>query len=194
MCGLHHSSIQISLGLMNMESIHFRFSHTYSLLIASLAKKNILKIGRYHPQKDTHTHRDIHLRNYNYTNSFCPLQELFSGYFENIPTHYGLNMINQKITFPRDDNFSDDELSFLPYFVYFHTIKVRAYFVCITALVVLWLLTCIHVHIHTANEPSSSNPPAHILCKSKPREVMEVGKRQQEQCVDSHLRLCHGKD
>ena len=38
--------------------------------------------------------------------------------------HYGLNMINQKITFPRDDNFSDDELAFLPYFVYFHALRV----------------------------------------------------------------------
>lgn len=33
-------------------------------------------------------------------------------------------MINQKITFPRDDNFSDDELSFLPYFIFFNAIKV----------------------------------------------------------------------
>lgn len=44
---------------------------------------------------------------------------------EDVPTHYGLNMINQKITFPRDINFSDDELSFLPYFVYFNAIKVQ---------------------------------------------------------------------
>ena len=36
-------------------------------------------------------------------------------------------MINQKITFPRDDNFSDDELSFLPYFVYFNAIKVQEF-------------------------------------------------------------------
>ena len=33
-------------------------------------------------------------------------------------------MINQKITFPRDFNFSDDELAFMQYFVYFHTLKV----------------------------------------------------------------------
>ena len=46
-------------------------------------------------------------------------------YDEDVPTHYGMNMINQKITFPRDDNFSDDELSFLPYFVYFNAIKVQ---------------------------------------------------------------------
>ena len=46
-------------------------------------------------------------------------------YDEDAPTHYGMNMINQKITFPRDDNFSDDELSFLPYFVYFNAIKVQ---------------------------------------------------------------------
>ena len=56
------------------------------------------------------------------------LQELFgSNYDEDVPTHYGLNMINQKITFPRDDNFSDDELSFLPYFVFFNAIKVHLY-------------------------------------------------------------------
>ena len=33
-------------------------------------------------------------------------------------------MINQKITFPQHNNFSDDELSFLPYFVFFNAIKV----------------------------------------------------------------------
>ena len=38
--------------------------------------------------------------------------------------HYGLNMINQKVMFPRDDNFSDDELAFLPYFIYFFTLNV----------------------------------------------------------------------
>ena len=43
---------------------------------------------------------------------------------EQVTNHYGLNMINQKITFPRDDNFSDDELAFLPYFTYFHSLKV----------------------------------------------------------------------
>jgi len=31
---------------------------------------------------------------------------------------YNINVINQKITQPSDDNFSDDELAFLPYFVY----------------------------------------------------------------------------
>lgn len=44
--------------------------------------------------------------------------------YEELPTHYGLNLINQKITFPRDDNYSDDELAFLPYFTYFFTTKV----------------------------------------------------------------------
>ena len=39
--------------------------------------------------------------------------------------HFGLNMINQKITFPRDINYSDDELAFLPYFSYFYSLKVR---------------------------------------------------------------------
>ena len=56
------------------------------------------------------------------------LQELFGSNYtpdEDVPTHYGLNMINQKITFPRDINFSDDELSFLPYFIYFNAIKVQ---------------------------------------------------------------------
>lgn len=40
-----------------------------------------------------------------------------------------MNMINQKITFPADDNFSDDELAFLPYFTYLYALKVqcRAY-------------------------------------------------------------------
>jgi hypothetical protein len=45
------------------------------------------------------------------------------GVFEGLPTHYGLNLVNQKITFPRDDNYSDDELAFLPYFTYFFTTK-----------------------------------------------------------------------
>jgi hypothetical protein len=31
---------------------------------------------------------------------------------------YNINIINQKITQPSDDNFSDDELAFLPYFTY----------------------------------------------------------------------------
>ena len=56
------------------------------------------------------------------------VQELFGSTYtfdEDVPTHYGLNMINQKITFPRDNNFNDDELSFLPYFVYFNAIKVQ---------------------------------------------------------------------
>lgn len=52
-------------------------------------------------------------------------QELFNnGTLGDVPTHYGLNIINQKITFPRDNNFSDDELAFLPYFVYFYSLKV----------------------------------------------------------------------
>ena len=46
-------------------------------------------------------------------------------------------MINQKVTFPRDDNFSDDELAFLPYFIYFFTLEV-----CSVHAVVL----CMHVH------------------------------------------------
>ena len=58
---------------------------------------------------------------YNYD---CDPQEMFSGLHEGVPTYYGVNMINQKITFPRDDNFSDDELSFLPYFLYFYTLRV----------------------------------------------------------------------
>lgn len=53
------------------------------------------------------------------------VQELFDGSYEGQSPHYARNMINQKITFPRDDNFSDDELAFLPYFVYFHTLKVK---------------------------------------------------------------------
>ena len=47
-----------------------------------------------------------------------------NGVFEGLPTHYGLNLINQKITFPRDDNYSDDELAFLPYFTYFFSSRV----------------------------------------------------------------------
>jgi len=50
-------------------------------------------------------------------------KELFDGSYEGRSPHYALNIINQKITFPLDDNFSDDELAFLPYFVYFHTLK-----------------------------------------------------------------------
>ena len=54
------------------------------------------------------------------------LQNLSSdgGVYEGLPTHYGLNLVNQKITFPLDDNYSDDELAFLPYFTYFFTAKV----------------------------------------------------------------------
>ena len=55
------------------------------------------------------------------------VQELVDGWYEDLEPHYGLNMINQKITFPRDDNFSDDELAFLPYFVYFHALRVSIY-------------------------------------------------------------------
>ena len=54
------------------------------------------------------------------------LQELVDGWYEDMEPHYGLNMINQKITFPRDDNFSDDELALLPYFVYFHALRVSS--------------------------------------------------------------------
>ena len=56
---------------------------------------------------------------------FSYFQTLFNGSIEGTANHYGLNMINQKITFPRDDNFSDDELAFLPYFTYFYNLKVR---------------------------------------------------------------------
>ena len=52
-------------------------------------------------------------------------QELFSGLFEEVPTYYGLNMINQKITSPMEDA-SEDELSFLPYFLYYYSLQVRA--------------------------------------------------------------------
>jgi hypothetical protein len=34
---------------------------------------------------------------------------------------YGINLINQKITQPSDDNFSDDELAWLPYYTYLHS-------------------------------------------------------------------------
>lgn len=33
---------------------------------------------------------------------------------------YAINVINQKITQPSDDNYSDDELAFLPYYTYIH--------------------------------------------------------------------------
>ena len=36
---------------------------------------------------------------------------------------YNVNIINQKITQPSDDNFSDDELAFLPYFLYIFTVS-----------------------------------------------------------------------
>jgi hypothetical protein len=49
-----------------------------------------------------------------------------NGVYEGLATHYGLNLVNQKITFPRDDNFSDDELAFLPYFLYFYTSKLSS--------------------------------------------------------------------
>lgn len=53
------------------------------------------------------------------------LQELFSGHCEGVPTHYGMNLINQKIPFPPDGDSSDDQLSFLPYFLYYYSLKVR---------------------------------------------------------------------
>ena len=56
-----------------------------------------------------------------YSVVFLSLQELLVGEYNGTFAHYGLNMVNQKITFPRDDNFSDDELAFLPYFLYFYS-------------------------------------------------------------------------
>ena len=53
-------------------------------------------------------------------------------------------MINQKITFPRDDNFSDDELAFLPYFTYFYTLKVMEYMQTHNS-----THTFTHAHMHT---------------------------------------------
>lgn len=50
-------------------------------------------------------------------------QELYNGSTDGVFNHFGLNMINQKITFPRDINYSDDELAFLPYFSYFFSLK-----------------------------------------------------------------------
>jgi hypothetical protein len=41
--------------------------------------------------------------------------ELFLNY------SYGINMINQKITQTTDDNYSDDELAYLPYYTWLHT-------------------------------------------------------------------------
>ena len=62
---------------------------------------------------------------YNQIKRYVIFQELFNnGTVGDVSTHYGLNIINQKITFPRDNNFSDDELAFLPYFVYFYSLKV----------------------------------------------------------------------
>ena len=70
----------------------------------------------------------------------CSLQNLSAdnGVFEGLPTHYGLNLVNQKITVPRDDNYSDDELAFLPYFTYFFSSRVscilytaHSMFVCV---------------------------------------------------------------
>ena len=62
---------------------------------------------------------------------YCPpSQTLFNGTTGGDANHYGLNMVNQKITFPADDNFSDDELAFLPYFTYLYTLKVKCLFAC----------------------------------------------------------------
>ena len=55
-------------------------------------------------------------------------QMLYNGMYRGVPTEYGRNMINQKVTFPLDDNYSDDELAFLPYFTYFYSLKVTAEF------------------------------------------------------------------
>ena len=59
-----------------------------------------------------------------------PSQTLFNGTTGGDANHYGLNVVNQKITFPADDNFSDDELAFLPYFTYLYTLKVQCLFAC----------------------------------------------------------------
>ena len=48
----------------------------------------------------------------------CDYSPLLQDLADNPDNHYGLNMVNQKITFPRDENFSDNELAFLPYFTY----------------------------------------------------------------------------
>eukprot|EP01116_Phalansterium_solitarium_P014972 TRINITY_DN3293_c0_g2_i1.p2 TRINITY_DN3293_c0_g2~~TRINITY_DN3293_c0_g2_i1.p2 ORF type:complete len:654 (+),score=269.04 TRINITY_DN3293_c0_g2_i1:3242-5203(+) len=48
---------------------------------------------------------------------------LFQTAFDSLVTKYGygLNMINTKITQPSDDNYSDDELTFLPYYTWIHS-------------------------------------------------------------------------
>jgi hypothetical protein len=51
-------------------------------------------------------------------------QTLYNESYHGVPTDYGRNMINQKITFPLDDNYSDDELAFLPYFTYFYSVLI----------------------------------------------------------------------
>lgn len=62
---------------------------------------------------------------------------LYNGSYRGLSTGYGRNMINQKVTFPLDDNYSDDELAFLPYFTYFYSLKVR-YCNADTSLLVDW--------------------------------------------------------
>lgn len=62
---------------------------------------------------------------YCYNQTVYISQNLFNGTTGGLANHYGINMINQKITFPVDDNFSDDELAFLPYFTYMYALKVR---------------------------------------------------------------------
>lgn len=52
--------------------------------------------------------------------AWCGAQsKLQRAFYELVNQHgYAVNIINQKITCPCDDNFSDDELAFLPYFTY----------------------------------------------------------------------------
>ena len=52
-------------------------------------------------------------------------QQLFAGVYEDVPAHYGLNMINQKVSSPPDSDSNADELSFLPYFLYYYSLRVR---------------------------------------------------------------------
>lgn len=57
-----------------------------------------------------------------------PSDQLFLNAYNDLVVNYAynINIINQKITQPSDDNFSDDELAFLPYFLYSITVSLKS--------------------------------------------------------------------
>ena len=113
-------------------------------------------------------------------------------------------MINQKITFPRDDNFSDDELAFLPYFTYFYTLKVMEYMQTHNSTHTFThahMHTCTHTHVPThslvlvfsytdaESEPLFTGRESVRYSKDQFGENLEVSQSGEEQCLECYVLL-----